>query len=414
MRGRLRDERGWALVTAMLVLMVMTAVGLATLSFVDSDARVSGAERNSESSFDYGEGLLDTEGYLVSTKWPTSAALTFPDCTYNGTTVTAAGGSAGTALCPVPSQLGQTFGSKEYGGPLTWSTEVRDNGGTETCALTGKSLCSYYYDDSMLTSQPAWDANGDGQLWVRGQAFMWGRRRTVVERVQLDQQAVNFPQAVITAHHLKLRESPHLKVVTNFSPINLRCSINTSGCLVVKKSKQIAPYKITFDYPQQQALPTSVLDQLRQRAKNEGWWYATCPTNPPGTQVFVESGTCTGTSLPATSPTSQGTYIQATGTMTISGRQPRGPSLPKGLKGNYWGLIYLANSSKLTGDVLTVKGGKRLIRGVVAVDWDGGFNMGGAKDTRLQYDPFAIQGLYLYQGSTVVRPSFREINSTTP
>jgi hypothetical protein len=64
--------------------------------------------------------------------------------------------------------------------------------------------------------------------------------------------------------------------------------------------------------------------------------------------------------------------------------------------------------------VLIIKGGRRLIRGVVAVDYAGGVNLGGSKDTVLQYDPFAIQGLYLYQGSTIVRPSFREINASAP
>ena len=51
---------------------------------------------------------------------------------------------------------------------------------------------------------------------------------------------------------------------------------------------------------------------------------------------------------------------------------------------------------------------------MVAIDYGGGFNLGGSKDTLLQYDAFALQGLYLYQGSTIVRPSFREINSTKP
>lgn len=415
MTARLRKEEGWALVTAMLVLMVMLGFGLATLSYVDSDARTSGGERNNESSYDYAEGLLDTEGYLVSSQWPTASSLAMPDCTYNGSTVTAAGGSLGATFCPSAAQMAQDFSSKEYSGPLTWTARIRDNGGSDTCAVTGKNLCSYYYDDSVLASQPSWDANGDGQLWVRTQAVMWGRRRTLVQRVQLDQQAVNFPQAVITAGHMALKGSPHIKVVTNFSPINLRCAINTAGCLVLKKQKQIAPYKITYSYPQQQAIPTSSLDQLRKRAQAEGWYYATCPTNPPGSQVFVESGNCTGASMPFSSPAQQGTYIQVSGTLTISGNnQPRSPKASKGRKGNFWGLIYLANQSKLTGDVFIVKNGRRLFQGVVAVDYAGGFNLGGSKDTLLQYDPFAIEGLYLYQGSTIVRPSFREISTSTP
>src|SRR4051794_24171399 len=102
MTRRVRNEDGWALVTAMLVILVMIGVGLAVLSFADSDARSSGTERNSESSYDYSEGLLNTEGYMVSAQWPSAASLTYPDCTYNGSTVTAAGGSLGTTACPSP------------------------------------------------------------------------------------------------------------------------------------------------------------------------------------------------------------------------------------------------------------------------------------------------------------------------
>ena len=265
-----------------------------------------------------------------------------------------------------------------------------------------------------MLAQPAWDANGDGQMWIRSQSVLRGIRRTVVQRVELDKQPIQFPQAVVTAGRLTLKDSPHVKVVTNYSPINLRCAINTSGCLIVKKTKQIAPYRLTYSYPQQTAIPSSSLADLRARAKSEGWWYATCPTSPPGQQVFVESGTCTGASLPYTSPTQKGTYIQVTGTLTISGKLPASANFTKGRKGNYWGLIYMANSTKLTGDVMKITKGRRLIRGVVAVDWNGGFNLGGSKDTLLQYDPFVIQGLYLYKGSTLVRPSFRIVQTSTP
>jgi hypothetical protein len=397
----------------MVVMAVMLSVGLALFAFVDAQGRQSGGERDRESAFTYAEAIGDTEGYIVSSNWP-SVAPGMPDCSYNGTTVTATGGSGLATSCPSAAQLTATFGARDYSGNVTWTARIRDNGGSEQCAVIVATTCSYFYDDAALASQPPRDANGDGQVWIRGQAVVRGIRRTMVERVQLDRQPVNFPQAVITADHLSLKESPHLKVVTNFSPINLRCAINTAGCLVVKKTKQIAPYKLTFGYQPQTAIPPSSLDELRKRAQSEGWYYITCPTNPPGTQVFVESGTCTGASLPYTTPTSRGTYIQVNGTLTISGKQPNSASASKGRKGNYWGLIYLANQSKLTGDVLIVKKGKRLIRGVVAIDYGGGLQLGGSKDTVLQYDPFAIQGLYLYQGSTIVRPSFREISTTTP
>lgn len=407
MRARLRTEDGWGLITAIWAMMIMLSLGLALYSFTDAQVAQSANERNRESTFDYSAALLATHAYVLTEYWPYTSTTALPDCASNGTTVTATGGTATVFACPEQGQLNNAFNTKEYGGSKSWTSRVRDNGGTSKCVVTGQLKCSYFYDDATVLAQPSWDANGDGQLWVRSQAIVRGNRRTVVQRVELDKRPVQFPEAVLTAGHLTLKDSPHVKVVTNYSPINLRCALNSSGCLVLKKHKQIAPYRISFSYPQQTAIPASSLSDLRERAKAEGWYYATCPTNPPGQQVFVESGTCTGASMPYTSPTLKGTYIQVTGTLTISNKQPASENFSKGRKGNFWGLIYMANSTKLTGDVLKITKGRRLIRGVVAVDWAGGFNLGGSKDTLLQYDPFVIQGLYLYHGTALVRPSFR-------
>ena len=358
--------------------------------------------------------MLNTHAFVLTESWPYTSAKALPDCTSDGSLVTATGGTATVFACPQQNDLDATFASREYKGKLSWTSRVRDNGGTSKCAITGTMMCSYFYSDATALAQPSWDANGDGQLWIRTRVKLGSNYRAVVQRVELDKQPIQFPQAVLTAGKLTMKDSPHIKVVTNYSPINLRCAINTAGCLAVKKTKQIAPYRISFSYPQQTAIPAASLADLRARAKSEGWWYATCPSSPPGTQVFVESGNCTGAAMPYTSPTVRGTYIQATGTLTMSGKLPASANYTKGRKGNFWGLIYMANTTKLTGDVLKIDKGKRLIRGVVAVDWAGGMNLGGSKDTLLEYDPFVIQGLYLYHGTALVRPSFRIIQTSTP
>ena len=420
---RLGKQDGWGLITAIWTMMIMIGIGLALFAFVDGQSRASASERDSESAFQYSDALLNTHAFVLTESWPYTSAQALPDCIYNGSTMTAVGGTATVFSCPQVSEMTDTFTSSDYSGKLTWTSRPRDNGGTAKCAVTNQMRCSYFYDDTSVLGQPSWDANGDGQMWIRSQVILRGMRRTVVQRIQLDRQPVDFPEAVITAGHLTMKDSPHIKVVTQFSPINLRCAApDAAGCFIRKKNwerKQIAPYKISFAYPGQTAIPSTSLNALRDRAKTEGWWYSTCPVNPPGQQVFVESGNCTGTSLPYTSPTQKGTYIQANGTLKISGNnQPRSANASKGRKGNYWGLIYMANGNPsgthLTGDVLTIDKGKRLISGVVAVDYGGGFNLGGSKDTLLQYDPFTIQGLYLYQGTAVVRPSFRIITTQTP
>ena len=93
----LRNERGWAVVTAMLVMALMLSIGLAMFSFVDTETKQSYKERNAESSFDYSESVLSVEGYQVSANWP-QASPGMPDCTFNGSTVTAAGGGGNVAL----------------------------------------------------------------------------------------------------------------------------------------------------------------------------------------------------------------------------------------------------------------------------------------------------------------------------
>jgi hypothetical protein len=408
MTSRLRSESGWAVVTAMLVMAVMLSVGLALYSLADGQTGAAATEHNNESTFDYAQSLLDSEAYIISANWPATSGI-LPDCAFDGATVVASGGNTNTNLCPSPTQLAQTFTTKDYSGTVTWTVRVRDNGGTDQCVPNGAFVCSYFYDDTALATQPAYDWNGDNQVWIRAQAIYRGQRHTVVERVALDRQGVQFPASAITAGHLTIKDSPHIKVVTNYTPINLRCDQNTAGCLVYKKSKQIEPYKITFNYPGTNAIDPTLLDQLRTRAKAENSYYSTCPNKPPGSFIFVESGTCKYTAMPATSASKQGVYIQASGTLTID---------TPGKNADFYGLVYMANGcatcAHLTGDVLTIKNGRRTVRGIVAVDYGGGVNVGGSKGTQVIYDPVALDGLYLYYGSTILRPSFREIATSTP
>jgi hypothetical protein len=403
MMRRLRSESGWALVTGMMMMALMMSIGLATYSFTDSQTRQSASSRDQEASFGYGEGVLSSEAFLLSSKWPSTSATAMPDCaSSNGTTVTATGGSGGISSCPAPVELAQSFNGRDYTGPLSWTARVRDNPGTEKCVVTGKLLCSYYYDDTALAAAARWDQNGDGQLWVRGQAVFRNDRRSMVTRVQLDKQTVDVPQAAIVAGRITMSGSPHATIQTKYAPVYVRCSTSTTGCVTAKRpTKQFDPYTVEGNYAVAQALTDPVLEQLRQRAKAEGGWYATCPTNPTTSLVFVESGNCGAGALPTTSASSRGTFVLVNGTLSFAGNS------------DYYGLLYLANRQNSTGDVFSIKG-KHKIVGSIIVDGPGGVNIGTSSKSALIYDPSALEGLYFYNGSTVVRPSFREIKTTTP
>ena len=78
MSKRLERQDGWALLTAMVMLTLMVAIGLATFAYVDSQTTSSRQERVRESSFNLDEGVLAQQAYLLANKFPASAINRFP------------------------------------------------------------------------------------------------------------------------------------------------------------------------------------------------------------------------------------------------------------------------------------------------------------------------------------------------
>src|SRR3954451_13492733 len=80
-KNRARDERGFVVLTAIVLMALMLTFGLALLKIVDSQARQSRTDRTSESAFNLAEGLLYAESQLLQQNWPTK-----PPCTGNAAT----------------------------------------------------------------------------------------------------------------------------------------------------------------------------------------------------------------------------------------------------------------------------------------------------------------------------------------
>src|SRR5205085_4083861 len=70
----LRDEEGVALTTAVIVLAIMVAIGLATATIADTQSQLTGRERVKETAFNVGEGVLNTEVLRLSQTWPGSTS----------------------------------------------------------------------------------------------------------------------------------------------------------------------------------------------------------------------------------------------------------------------------------------------------------------------------------------------------
>ena len=73
---RRRGQGGWAVVTFMLIVAIMLAIGLATLAIVDSQSRASGVERSRASAFTLAEGAMNGQAFMLSRAWPDSSAAT--------------------------------------------------------------------------------------------------------------------------------------------------------------------------------------------------------------------------------------------------------------------------------------------------------------------------------------------------
>lgn len=383
------SERGSALVIAVVVTALMLSLGLAAYAYVDSQSHQAAKERHREGAFNQGDAVLSAQGFVLSRFWPAAATNAYPDCAWNGASLTASGATTSVQRCPSPAAVTQTFTGADYAASTRWSTAVRDNGGSSAT----------FYDDAVTWTQPAWDANGDGEVWVRTTSWLRAARRTVVTRLRVDRRQVVLPKNVLTAGTIAVSGGPKPYVVQNGSTLALRCpSANASGCYASTKPNQIkGPGQTSFNYPSAHAIPPSDLDKLRQTAIANGTYYASgCPSSPVGALVFVESGNCNyAASGTWNSPASPGMFVVVNGTMSWSGGV------------TYHGVVYMFNQQNATCPVFDAGGGSS-IYGAVFIDGPGCFNLRG--NTQVVYEANAVRAVNYYASVGQVRNSFRELN----
>ena len=400
MIGRLRqDESGWALVTSVIVMTLLLGIGLAGLSLVDGQARQSGRERVGESAFNLAQGALKSQLLLVS-RWPGSI-----DSAYPGTCSSTVQG----ANCPDAATLAAQFAGSDYA-DASWTAGVRDNGGS----------VGSYYTSAGAASQPSYDANGDGKLWLRASATTRGATRAIVTLVAAKPVPVPFPHASVLAHHFAVTNAGNKVLVdTNGStyldepgqpgPFTVRCTTPapSSTCLDYDPSKpQVSPPAVDPGYTALTAVSAEQLNQMRSIAKAAGntcgalgqspcYYQSGCPANPSGAHVFIESGNCTYGGGTYNSLSSPGMLVIATGTLSLGGNAL------------FHGLVYAANLQNSTGNVVDLSGTSEII-GAVAVDGLGGVRAGSAGPS-IAYDPNVFSLAQGYGNATPVKGSWREL-----
>lgn len=395
MRGTLRDERGSALIAAILLVGVMSTIGLATFAMADTQHAESGFERKRESSFNLGEAAASAQVFQLSRGWPGSAGAAYPtSCTPTSTNV----------HCPDPTNLESSFDSVDYGDDTTWTTTVRDNGGQ----------AGSFYSDAVAAGQPSYDASGpngvpDGRVWVRAEATVRGKTRKIVTLVQAGEVARPFPQNALTAGWLSITPNAPSKVMidTNGNPdrgqpadVWVRCTepAPSPACLKYQPSSyQISPETAKTGWPTESAMGADALEEMRVLAQARGTYYATgCPTTLTGRLIFIENANCSYNSRGSyNTPEQPGMVVVGSGTLTLSGNR------------KFYGLLYGANLQRTTGAVVTVQGTAE-IHGAVAVDAQGGVVLGSSGVT-LFHDA-SVFNLPLGLGNaSAVQGSWREL-----
>jgi hypothetical protein len=385
---RTKSERGSVIIVAVVTMSLMLTIGLATLSFGSGQRNLATAERVREASFNLAEGVLNSQLFLLSRTWPAAAATAFPSSCSSSTTAT---------NCPAPATVSAQFTGSQYAGS-TWTSAVKDNGGS----------VATYYTTAGAASQPAYDANGDGKLWVRAQGVVRGVPRTVVTQAQAQITSLPFPKNALTSGWTSGSNSGK-KVLIDTSgrsytstpgqpgAVAVRCASGPpSSCIDYDMGKgQISPPSYQTSYSSSSLVTDQQVEQMRATAQSYGTYSSGCPSSLSGALVFIESANCTYTSGTFNSLASPGVLIIASGTLTLT------------QSATYYGLIYGRNGQGSTGAVISIGGCAHVI-GSIAVEGGGGTAVGSCGNN-LAYNSAATSAARVYGDPAVVRTTWREI-----
>jgi Tfp pilus assembly protein PilX len=429
---RARNEDGFALVSAIVLLTVIMALGLGLLLFTDNQQKASAREQASEAAFNVAEAALNAQVGQLSRKWPQKLEEMPERCTSSSA-------NNETNDCPSPTDVkldpntGSTTcsGTEAWGSPLSnqWTTYVRRDIGE-----------SPLFSSTAEQPEPSFAESEGGALWVRSVGVVQCHPVTVVTLVTRLRVPLILPEDAIAGNWFKVTNNGEKIIVdrTGFAsepaPVSMRCNEGTiplKECEQYKEGKhvsQVSPSTGEED-PKTSVttLTTSQLATLKSEAQAYKTYYSLtspyhCPTSMNELEgvklstgarapVYVEG--CNSLSIkangvancepptPAESPPkpeSPGFLIVANGTLELSGNS------------TYCGVIYAANLQKSSGAVVKLQGGTVVVGGII-VDGAGGIEFGssgqGGNPANLVFDSLAIHNLTISAGAASTRNSFR-------
>jgi type II secretory pathway pseudopilin PulG len=411
MKQRLKDERGFALVTAILVMGVMMSLGLVIVSAVTTQSHETGQERAAEGAFDVANSALEIQSSQLTRVWPSTAATAYATCT-QGTTPNST--CTGTSL---NGNYNVSTGGSDFGTAPTWKSQVLDDTGGPD-----------YYDDSIAASAPAWDANGNGSLWVRTQATVVGQTKAMVQLVKSQTIPVTLPQNSITAGWFQTTNNGRKVIVYAQNPdkpgsptgnVAVRCAATapstSSSCLGFDPDKgQLSPsgsWRASYVDPDgtKEVLPSSTRAALKAYAVQLGTYYPAgqCPSSLTGEMIYIENANCSyNANGTANSESAPGVVVFGSGTLSLSGNF------------TYYGVVYMANgqgnapssgpcTQTYQNEVVSMNG-QSTIQGAVYIDKCGGL-VAGSDKANVIFDSSAASNVKVLGTAEPAKNSFRQL-----
>ncbi len=416
--SRLRQENGWAVITALVMMLIIAGFGTATLTLAGQQQRESGAERQRETGFNLAEAAMNAQIFSLARHWAgtggaagvvdprTGLPVAYPSSCTQAT--------ASDLRCPDAATIQKLFTSPDTTPNSVWTTMVRDNSG-----LAGSAT---YWSETMITASPTYDANGDGTLWVRAQATVQGRGRTLVALVRSEAQQEPIPRGTVIAGKLAISNNGNKTIIDTLgansaSPgdVIVRCdpvAQPSATCLghpysggvpPARNNVQISPNVSVSRPTQPSALTSDSLSRMQDAAVANGTYYTTCPASLTGAVVYIDvpAGTNCGYSGNGNYNTvsAPGVVIVARGSISLNGTS------------DFYGLLYAANLSGSSADLISL-GGNAAIYGGVMTDGNAGVVAGSSK-FNIVFDPRAFAAVQSRGSAGLIQNTWRELTGQT-
>lgn len=395
----LRSEQGFILATVMVVLLIVVGIGTSVLYFANGQQKAATNEQAREIAFDVAEAALNAQVGQLAREWPSTSAKALPSACTPSTSTSA-------NACPSVESLTDSYprtgtcskGTEPWGSSLSnkWTTYVRDDASQSAAFVSATEQ-----------TQPSWDSNGNGKLWVRSVGVFRCTEVSLVTLVSRELQTIPFPRDAASGSWFKITNSGK-KVIVNtegeppvaqHGEISMRCASlppGGSSCEEWKVSKeQIKPNTTKAPALASPLMTEAQVNALKATAKSNGTFYTSCPSSLSGAVVYVEG-------CPAISVTGNGVYnsasspgflLLAEGTLSLGGGA------------TYYGAIYARNPTNSSAALVTL-GGTAAVVGAIDVDGNGGIYFGSSAEN-LVYSPTAITELKASTGAAATRNTFR-------